>query len=138
MSLFRRKHDDDEEMGRMVQHAAELHGVANKDVVDVLLDEEEEYEGRSRKRPGLWITLAVVGVIFGVAVVAIMRFLNGPATAGPSVSAQIEQDKQSAQPSPESPSLMGLKVAFSYPSILSDVERVRNTKSGGRDEWRPE
>lgn len=109
----------------MVQHAAQLHGVSNQDVVETLLDEEEEYEGRGR-RPGLWITFAVVGVIFGVVVVAIMKFINGPVTAGPSVSAQIEQDKQSAQPTPDAPSLMGLKVAFSYPSALSDVERVRN------------
>ena len=126
MSWLKKMQDEEEELGRMVQHAAELHGVSNKDVVDVLLDEEEEYEGRSRHRPGVWITLVMVGVVFGVAVVAILKFVNGPVVAGPSVQSQIEDSKQSAQPSPDMPSLEGLKVSFSYPNALSDVSRVRN------------
>ena len=91
MSWLKRMNEEEQDLGRMVQHAAELHGVSNKKVVDTLLDEEEKYEGRGGRRWGLWVMFVVVGVVFGVAVVWFMKFVNGPAASGPSVATQINE-----------------------------------------------
>lgn len=117
---------DDVRLRRAVKHAAEVHGVPVKEVVNEVLgkdDEPEERPGRKRRHTGLWVTLALVVVAFGASVVWLMKFVNGSPSAGQTNLAQV---KASAAPTPETPNqLAGLHFAFDYPAAFDQVRQLK-------------
>ena len=123
------KEGEVEKTRNLVKHASQLHGVPVEEVVNTILDEddeadEDEYEnGRGAKRVGLWVTLVVVGIMFGVGIIFLMRFTNGSDQTGPSAQAGIQAVQKSAQPTPvPDPSYSGTYVTFMYPSTFNNVK----------------
>jgi hypothetical protein len=134
MGWFKRKKEEAaEEEQRMVLHAAQLHGVAEGDVVDAVLDrddefEDEELEERGRRgHAGVWVTLAVVVLLFGAGVVVMMKIANGADQSGPTADSGVQAMKQSIAPTPAAlPSLTGAYVSFSYPQVFDAVATLAN------------
>jgi Na+-transporting methylmalonyl-CoA/oxaloacetate decarboxylase gamma subunit len=127
MSWWRRGKEEDEQMDRMVKHAAELHGVSTSQVVDAVLEEDEDDDYRGGSHKGVWITFIGVGIVFGIGIIFLMRFVNGAVESGPEAKKTIEEARASTKPAPSAlPSLTGLKVTFDYPREFDNVSRVRN------------
>ncbi|HEY2003917.1 MAG TPA: hypothetical protein VGH44_02270 [Candidatus Saccharimonadia bacterium] len=138
----------DDEMRKMVHHLAELHGVTPEHFVKTVAEgkepedghnrevaeaEVEEGEGRRRRlwRPGVWVTLGVVGAVFGFCIVFLLNFVNGAVSAGPDQSKVLGEAKASIAPSSSVlPSIKGLHISFSYPQTFSDSRPVRDIKAG--------
>lgn len=132
MGWFKRKDKEEEELEAKVRYAAELHGVRPKDVVDTVFDEDdedlEEYEEeRRRPRVGFWVTLACVGVSFGLGIVFLMKLANAADKAGPVAEAGMEALQKSIAPTPAAnPTLSGTHIIFTYPAVFDEVEHPAN------------
>lgn len=138
----------DEEMRKMVHHLAELHGVTPEHFVKTVAEgrepEEEhhpqaveaeaegEQGGRRRlMRPGVLLTLGVVGAVFGFCIVFFLHYVNGSVSAGPDEAKVLGDAKASMAPSPSVvPSIKGLHISFSYPQVFADSRPVRDQKEG--------
>jgi|SRR5580704_1886343 hypothetical protein len=142
MGWWRRKREKEEaEEKRQVVHAAQLHGVSEHEVVDVVLDrddddaeddefldEDEAHEAKRRRgHAGLWVTLVIVGVIFGLGVVGLEKIANGADQTGPVAGSGEEAMKQSMAPTPTAlPSYHGQYISFSYPAVFDSVATLAN------------
>ncbi len=142
---LRRKHEEEAaEEKRLVVHAAQLHGVSEHEVVDAVLDrddgdepdddeefldEEDDKEGepKRRRRVGVWITLVVVGAIFGAAIIGFEKLADGADQSGPIAGSGEQAMKQSIAPTPTSlPSYHGQYIAFTYPAAFDSVAALSN------------
>lgn len=132
MSLFGNRHGERiDELERQVQHLATIHNVSAQEVADVVLDrddEDDELDDQPRKRRvGLWITLGVVGVVFGFGIVALMKVANMADQAGPSAVSGIQEMNASIAPSPKAnPTMHGVHISFTYPAVFDDVSQLGN------------
>jgi hypothetical protein len=135
MGWFKRRGEEEDELASKVRYAAELHGVKPKEVVDTVLDEDdadeaeyEEYEaGRKRSRVGLWVTLACVGLVFGLGIVLLMKLANAADKAGPVAEAGMQALQKSIAPTPAAnPTLSGTHIMFMYPAVFDMVQHPAN------------
>ncbi len=147
MGWFGSKHaeedpDEPEELVRLVQHAAELHGVTQNEVVgavldkdyepteeeldDELLDEEDDLPTRRHWwGPGVWITFTFVGGIFGLAICGLI-WLSHLAT-GPAASSGVEAFDASVAPKPLSnQTFLSPLLVFSYPGVFNNISTDSN------------
>jgi hypothetical protein len=122
--------DEAEDTRRLVQHAAELHGVPTSEVVHAVLDDEDddiEDTGRRRSHKGAWITLVVVGAMFGLVIVGLMKLANTADQAGPTAVSGLEDLKKSIEPTPQvNPTMSGTHIIFTYPAVFDLVTHPAN------------
>jgi hypothetical protein len=126
MRWGRRKDEEEaEETTRLVRHAAELHGVAASEVADAVLgddDEDEPEEPRRRFRAGLWVTLGLIGGVFGLGIVGLMKLANMADKAGPAAVSGIAQLNASIAPTPQPDSTYrGTYIVFNYPGAFDQM-----------------
>jgi len=134
MGWFSRHQEEEaEETHRLVQHAAQLHGVPASEVVHAVLDEDDEElddqeEARgSKKHVGTWVTLIVVGVLFGAGVIYMMRLAGSADNAGPTADSGPKAMQKAIQPTPTGlPTLTGQYIAFSYSGVFDSVKSLVN------------
>lgn len=131
----------DEDLAQIVEHLAKVRGVSREAVVETVetgrepdggFDQDEpEPEQRRGWRPGVWVTLGVVGAVFGLCIVFVLRFLNGPVSSGPDMGKVLGEARASLAPSPDAnPEIKGLHISFSYPSAFKDAQPVRDKAAG--------
>ncbi len=80
---------------------------------------------RSRRLWGWLVGMVLIGVVFGLCIVAILRFVDGPVQAS---GRTLNQAKAKASPSPaRAPinTLGGSQVELSYPAIFDAVAQVK-------------
>lgn len=121
----------------MVQHAAELHGVPVKEVIDTVLDEDEEDEDfddedslddAPKRHVGAWITTLVIGCLFGLGIVFLIHWAEESDTSGPATTT-VQAAEQSLEPTPTPaalPSITSKYITFSYPSLFNTVREEQN------------
>jgi hypothetical protein len=132
VKFFRVKDEEvkDEEAHMLLKHAAELHGVPARKVLDDVIndrdedDESEEEERRSGKTP---LILTVVSVlIFGAGVWYLTTIISEPAVAGQTNLEQAKKDVEPKEPAPNH--FSGLKFQFDYPHEYDQVARLSTDK----------
>jgi hypothetical protein len=129
--------EETEDLGRLVMHAAELHGVSSKEVVDTVLDHDTGYEDdeyldeeldevpRKWWGPGVWITFVFVGGIFGLGIAGLI-WLSHMAT-GPSASSGVTAFNASVAPKPLSnQTFLSPSLVFSYPGEFNTMSTEAN------------
>lgn len=73
--------------------------------------------------------LVLVGLIFGVAIIFLMRFVDGP-VSGKVNSASLAEAKASAMPTPlPAHQLSGLYIAMDYPATYDQLAQVKTDKT---------
>jgi len=103
----------------LAQHAAELHGASGSGPI-----------ARSRRRRAWrvvgWLTgMASIGVVFGLVIVAALRYVDGPAEARPAVLGQ-QASTTPTPPSAATGNLAGLFVQLSYPGTFDSIVQLKN------------
>jgi hypothetical protein len=128
--------EEAEETRRLVRHAAQLHGIPADEVVRVVFDEDDEVEPeRPRSKVGLFITLSLIGVVFGLGIVGLMWLSNSSDKAGPTAVAGLEDLKKSIAPTPPAnPTLSGIHISFVYPGVFDTVTRPAGS-DGANDRY---
>lgn len=97
-----------------------------------LVDEREAGTPAGKRRRGAahwagWVSaLVVMGVLVGVAIIAVLKFLNGPVEAKPDAQT-LNQMKASVVPTPVTQVLAGQTVEFSYPGVFDQVRKMQDT-----------
>jgi hypothetical protein len=138
MGWWKRKQEEEtDEEQRLVLHAASLHDVATKEVVEAVLDEDDddaefddEFDADERGRrshAGLWVTLAVTAGLFGLGIFLVMKFVNKVDDSGPAANSGVQAMEASIKPTPPGlPSLTGQYISFSYPQVFDSVKTLPN------------
>lgn len=127
------KDDELDETKRQVVHAAELHGVPVQEVVETILDEDgdgfddrlEDGEERPNRHIGAWVTTGIIGLVFGIAIIVLIRWATESDQAGPNANAGPKAIAQSIAPTPlEEGAFQGHYIAFSYPGEFNTVKAL--------------
>jgi hypothetical protein len=134
MAWFKRRAKEEEtedEIATLARHAAEMHGVPVKEVVDTVLGDDDEAEDDAeapkRNHVGIWITLVVIGAAFGLVIVFFMKLANSADQSGPVAEAGIQAVAASIAPTPRGlPGLKGHYIWFSYPAVFDTVQNAQN------------
>jgi hypothetical protein len=133
----------DEELHRMVEHLAKLHGVSGQEVVDTVLDHHDDDHGsladeaddldepKGRRR---WVgpvaTLGIVAAVFVAGVMVLMHIAGTADKTGPTADATMQQLKKSIAPTPALPQTFTSKyISFSYPGAFDAVRELDNWPS---------
>ena len=133
MKIFGHKDAEEaQEIQRQVLHAAEVHGVTPSEVVETVFDQvpgdsddELDERGRPARHIGAWVTTVVIGVVFGVGIIALIHWANESDQAGPNAKSGLQAVAQSIAPTPAGlPALSGHYVAFSYPQAFDTVKAL--------------
>ena len=79
---------------------------------------------RAVHRTAWVLSLTAMGIVVGLAIVGVVRFLNGPvtATSGPTLA----QVQASSTPKPSTIQLAGLYFEMTYPALFDQVGRLKN------------
>ena len=90
---------------------------------DTYADREREYkEERRRSRVGMFVTLGMIGAVFGGLICAFSYLANSADSAGPKADSGMEALKASIKPTPSvNPLLSGTHIVFTYPSAFDEV-----------------
>jgi hypothetical protein len=145
----------DEELHRLVEHLAHLHGVSPKEVVAEVTGEPPEgyefvddkpdagesemAEAQPRKKRGRshWIAwgtaMTVMGVLVAVVIIAFMKFVSGPAEANIKPG-QAGIPSPTATPDTGLAQLNGQTIFFSYPHLFDQVTNQK-VDSGSVEEY---
>lgn len=137
MGWFRHKDDEEEleETKRLVQYAAELHGVSSKDVLDTVLDDDRDYDDDDDDDfydkpskwwgPGVWATFVFVGGIFGLGISGLIWLSH--MTSGPTASSGVTAFNASVAPTPlGNQTFLSPLLVFSYPGEFNNIATEAN------------
>lgn len=133
---------NDDEL-RQVKHAAELHGVPVRQMVEVLLDDDvgdaeavlteeagpEAGAPKPKSRKLHWTawtaSMVAMGAVVGLVIVGLLKFVNDPVEAG---AKSLQKAQASVAPSvaPDTSQLSGLYVTLTYPGEFDQVQQVKS------------
>jgi hypothetical protein len=143
MSLFgwwkKREEEDKDDLERMVLSASEVHGVPPREIVGTVFDDEDDEDEayldaeleEKKSKKGLWATLVVIGMVFGLGIVGLMKLASLTDKAGPSSSTAVAQAQANlAPPTPaQLPAMTGHEVSFSAPGVFNSFRELSPTAS---------
>jgi hypothetical protein len=121
---------NDEELRRKVQHAAELHGVTPAEVVEDVANDEDIEEAKKpkskwEKRVAWSVSLVVVGVLVGGAIVGLMKLMNDPVVTTDGIT--LGEARKAIEPTPLAAShLSGQYIEFDHPGIFNRTGNQKN------------
>jgi hypothetical protein len=125
----------DDELRRQVRYAAQLHGVTPQEVVAEVAGEEPA-EGlepaavpagvskRRGRRISLLAAMVSVGVMVGLVIVGVMKFVNDPVEAAATAKGLVKPPV-SVKPTPTTSVLSGLYVSMNYPGIFDQLQHMK-------------
>ena len=90
-----------------------------------VVDSAEKFsQPRGVHRTAWALSLSAMGLVVGLVIVGIMRFLNGPVTA--TSAPTLAQVQVSSTPKPSTIQLAGLYFEMTYPALFDQVGRLKN------------
>jgi len=119
--------DDQPNLSRLVQHAAQLHGVSPRQIVDAVEGKTaaSPKEARRGRRAGTVAAVLVMGGLVVAVVIGTIRFLNGPVVAAGGTG-KLTPPPSMAPATPATGKLAGLYVTLSYPGAFDTVRRLQS------------
>ncbi len=79
---------------------------------------------RSGHRVGWWVSMVVIGIVFGALAVGYLKFIDGPSVG--TANNSLETARAAAAPKAPTPNMLsGLAIEFQYPGIFDVVSQVK-------------